>query len=89
MHAWIECLLPNGQWLALDPSVEYLRKQGRTNKLGGFNEIGSDRIVMNTGSHHTVRLGSQTITMDIIQTPTFIATNGDFEYIKNYKILTQ
>lgn len=88
MHAWIECLLPNGQWLALDPAVDYLRRHGRTSKIGGFNRVGSDRVVMNTGSQHELTIHDQTFSLGIIQTPLFIRHDGVIEYLKNYLVRT-
>ena len=88
MHAWLECLLPDGQWLPLDPSVAWLRQAGRTYNLGGFNVVGSDRIVINTGSQHSIQLPNQRLDLGIIQTPLFIQANGKIEYLTNYQVQT-
>ena len=88
MHAWLECLLPNSDWLPLDPSVAWLRRAKRTYNLGGFNQIGSDRIVMNTGSQHDIQLPGLRLTLGIIQTPLFVKTTGDIEYIQTYQLKT-
>lgn len=88
MHAWLECLLPDGQWLPLDPSVAWLRVRGRTNKLGGFNYLGSDRIVMNVGSHHEIHHAGQILPLGIIQTPLLINAVGHIDYLTSYQLRT-
>jgi transglutaminase-like putative cysteine protease len=89
MHAWLECLLPNGIWLAMDPSVDWLRQRGRSKSLGGFNLIGSDRIVMNTGSDHRIQVQGQELTLGIVQTPLLIGPTGGIEYVRDYHLETQ
>lgn len=86
MHAWLECLLPDGQWLPLDPSVAWLRARGRTIKLGGFNYLGSDRIVMSTGSHHEIHHGDQRLPLGIIQTPLLVSPTGQIDYLSSYRL---
>lgn len=44
MHAWLEI----GD-IPADPSLEYLRRQGRTKKSGRLGFIGSDRIAFSAG----------------------------------------
>jgi hypothetical protein len=44
MHAWIE--IDGG--IPADPSVEYLRRHGRTKKSGELGFVGSDRIAIST-----------------------------------------
>jgi len=45
MHAWLE--IAGG--IPADPSVEYLRRQGRTKKSGRLGFVGSDRIAISSG----------------------------------------
>lgn len=77
MHAWLEILLPNDVWFPLDPSVDYLRRQGRTRKSGGFGEVGSDRIAFSVGSDIPLRIGDVEKTYDILQHPIVIAEHGE------------
>ncbi|OGY59010.1 MAG: hypothetical protein A3E61_02055 [Candidatus Colwellbacteria bacterium RIFCSPHIGHO2_12_FULL_43_12] len=77
MHAWLEILLPNDVWFPLDPSVDYLRRQGRTKKSGGFGEVGSDRIAFSVGSDIPLRIGDTEKTYDIFQHPIVVAQHGE------------
>ncbi len=45
MHAWLEI-----GTIPADPSMEYLRKHGRTRKSGMLGFVGSDRIAFSTGN---------------------------------------
>jgi hypothetical protein len=68
MHAWLELQLPNGQWLPADPSVEALRKVGRSKKIGGLGKIGSDRIAFSYGCD--IKLFEyKNVVVDILQVP--------------------
>ncbi|MEX0621735.1 MAG: transglutaminase-like domain-containing protein [Candidatus Woykebacteria bacterium] len=49
-HAWLEFMVPDGNWVPVDPSVENLRLSGRDFKPGGFGRVGNDRIVVSIGS---------------------------------------
>lgn len=69
MHAWAAVLLPDGNWLKTDPSVEHLRRQGRTKKIGSLGITGSDRLVLSTGSDIEIEVRGQKIKLDILQNP--------------------
>lgn len=69
MHAWVEAEVSPGVWLPLDPSVEELRAAGRTNKIGGVGETGSDRLRMSAGCDLSLVVGNTTCTTDILQCP--------------------
>ena len=66
MHAWAEFLSSNGQWICVDPSIEYLRKHWRTKKYGTFGSIGSDRIILSFGCDIPVRVNNNTVKVDIL-----------------------
>ena len=77
MHAWLEVLLPNGEWLPLDPSVEHLEKRGRSGKEGGFGITGNDRIAFSCGSDIPLNIGEREMSVDILQNPIVFAEGGD------------
>lgn len=76
MHAWLEALLPNGDWFPLDPSVEHLRSRGRSRKEGGFGVTESDRIAFSYGSDITLKIGDKDLAQDILQNPVIVADGG-------------
>lgn len=67
MHAWLEARLPDGRWLALDPSVDHLARAGRTRRTGGFGFVGSDRIACSFGSDLPVVVHGQTYAVPLLQ----------------------
>lgn len=76
MHAWLEVLLPNGDWFPLDPSVEHLRSRGKSGREGGFGVTASDRIAFSYGSDIPLKICDKDLTPDILQTPVIIAEGG-------------
>lgn len=84
MHAWTEVLLPDGQWLPVDTSVEYLRNHYRTIKMGKVGCVGSDRLVISYGSDIPVQVGNKKTVVGLFQHP-FIAFS---EEEKNFTIKT-
>lgn len=72
MHAWNEAYLPDGSVFPLDPSIEWKRKRGQTNRWGGFGYIGSDRVVVSYGVNHHVKISNKEYTFPILQHPVFI-----------------
>ncbi len=76
MHAWAESLLPDGRWVSVDPSVEYLRQRRRTQRLGGVGRLGSDRIVMSRGCDYDLQIGERVVRCDILQNPILRAKKG-------------
>ena len=91
MHAWVEGKLPDGTWLPLDPSTEWLRKRRRTKKYGGFGQIGSYRIVMSVGSDHVIHYHQTDYPVRMLQVPMILATDGTFSYLPNdhYRLITE
>lgn len=69
MHAWVEILLPNGQWLPADPAVEQLWLAGRTKKRGQLGFVGSDRIIFSVGCNIPLDIDSKKVFTDILQNP--------------------
>ncbi len=84
MHAWVEILLPDGSWLPADPSVEQLRRFGRSKKIGGLGELGSDRLITSVGCDLTLDVGGQKLPVDILQCPLLYPANP--EIILNYSV---
>ena len=76
MHAWAEAQRENGEWIPVDSSVEFLRKQKRTKRRGGLGYVGSDRIVYSLGCGMTVSMCGLTIPVDILQHPVISAERG-------------
>lgn len=91
MHAWVECALPDGSWLPIDTSTAWLRQQGRTGKLGGLGELGSDRIVFSVGSHHELQISHTTYRVGMLQLPMQLRPDGTFSYLSydHYRIITE
>ena len=54
MHAWLEFMTPDGDWIPLDPSIDHLRSQGRVYRAGGFGRVGNDRVLTSIGSNIAV-----------------------------------
>lgn len=76
MHAWAESLLPNGEWLPVDPSAEQLVCQGRSQKSGAFGFVGSDRILMSVGCDFPLEAQGRQVTCGILQHPVVVAEKG-------------
>ncbi len=91
MHAWVEAHLPDGSWLPLDPSTDWLRQRRRTKKMGGYGELGSDRIVISVGSDHVIQHQQQTYTVGMLQLPMILAPDETFSYLPydHYRLITQ
>lgn len=55
MHAWLQILTPSEIWIPLDPSVEQLFKQGRTQRFASLGHVGSDRIITGLGEDFEIK----------------------------------
>lgn len=77
MHAWVEILLPNGEWIVADPSIENFRRKGKRVQAGALGFAGSDRIVFSVGCDMSIPIDNQTLQLDILQNPHVFAENGD------------
>lgn len=89
MHAWLEILLPNGEWITADPSVEHLRRNGRINKSGELGFVGSDRIALSTGCEIQLHIGDRGLTVDILQNPVVIADKPQSFFIETSFLTAQ
>jgi len=89
MHAWLEFLTPDNKWVPVDPANDYLARQYRTKKLGGFGEIGSDRIVMSIGQDMQIEARGKIKDVDILQNPIAIAEHGDSSVIVDITFITE
>jgi len=76
MHAWVEIMLPDGQWLPADPAVENLRRRGRTKKTGRLGLVGNDRIIFSYGCDIPLEINGQEKRADILQNPLVFSENG-------------
>ncbi len=72
MHAWLEILLPDNHWFPLDPSIEWRRRKGKTNRKGGFGTIPSDRLVTSFGQDFKIRIDSKLFDVDLLQNPIYL-----------------
>ena len=69
MHAWLEALLPNGQYFPLDTSIDWKRRKGLSQRSGGFGFIPADRLVTSFGHSFTVRGHEKNTTLELLQKP--------------------
>lgn len=91
MHAWVEAVLPDGVWLPLDPSTDWLRQHHRTKKFGGCGQIGSDRIVCSIGTEHELVVNQHMYQVGMLQLPMVLLPDGKFSYLADdhYRLITQ
>jgi hypothetical protein len=69
MHAWLEVLLPNGNWLPLDPALEWRRERGLTRRKGGLGFIPADRLVTSFGCDFKIKVKDKIYRVDLLQNP--------------------
>lgn len=75
MHAWAEFQLSGGLWVPVDTSIEKLREEGRSKKVGGFGFVGDDRVILSVGSQIPIQVGGRSYQIDIFQNPILIFDN--------------
>lgn len=80
MHAWLEIMLPNGEWIPADPSIENLRRRDKTKKSGRLGFVGSDRIALSIGCEIPLKIAEQDVTVDILQNPVVLAEKDSFTF---------
>ncbi|MEK7094264.1 MAG: transglutaminase-like domain-containing protein [Patescibacteria group bacterium] len=85
MHAWVEVLLPDGQWMPVDPSTEQLARNGRTAKGGRLGFSGSNRIIFSYGADIPIEVNDKKTSFPILQNPTlaFSEMNSFFSLTLN------
>jgi transglutaminase-like putative cysteine protease len=71
MHAWLEVLLPDGSFFPLDPSIEWRRKKGKTQRQGGFGFIPADRLVTSYGCDFELNINGKNYKIDLLQKPIY------------------
>lgn len=76
MHAWLEIFIPDKGWVVADPSIEKLRKEGRSNKNAALGKIPADRIALSQGQDIHLNFDNKHMVLDILQNPEFIAAGG-------------
>ncbi len=73
MHAWLEALLPNGEWMPIDPATGHLFWKGRDRtKSGGFGTIGSDHIMTSVGCDIPITIHGVAHRIDLLQYPILV-----------------
>lgn len=81
MHAWVEALLPDGNWFPLDPSMEKLSREGKTKKSGRIGFVGSDRVAFSTGCDIPIFADGKEVRADILQNPIIIAEGYEKDFL--------
>jgi len=71
IHAWLEVLLPDGGFFPLDPSIEWRRKKGKTQRQGGFGFIPADRLVTSYGCDFELNINGKNYKIDLLQKPIY------------------
>jgi transglutaminase-like putative cysteine protease len=71
MHAWLEVLLPDGGFFPLDPSIEWRRKKGKTQRQGGFGFTQADRLVTSYGCDFKLNINGKNYKIDLLQKPIY------------------
>jgi len=75
IHAWLEILLPDGSFFPLDPSIEWRRKKGKTQRQGGFGFITADRLVVSYGCDFDLNINGKNYKIDLLQKPLLVTCN--------------
>jgi len=75
IHAWLEILLPDGSFFPLDPSLEWKRKKGQTQRQGGFGFIPADRLISSYGCDFKLTVGGKVYKIDLLQKPLLVTRN--------------
>ncbi|MEK7187952.1 MAG: transglutaminase-like domain-containing protein [Patescibacteria group bacterium] len=89
MHAWAEALLPDGEWLPADPSVEQLTRGGRTLKGGRLGFIGSNRLIFSYGTDIPIVVDGKTMTLPLLQNPVLVFPETLEDFSLTYTVKTK
>lgn len=77
MHAWLECMMPDGSWVGADPAVEQLVNNAKAFQSGRLGFLGSDRVAVSTGCELVLDIGDgEFYSTDILQNPIVISEYG-------------
>lgn len=87
MHAWAEAMLPDGTWIPVDPSIEWLRARGRTKRPGEVGYTGSDRVIYSYGCDLPLTIDEETTVVAILQTPLTLPVTSPVK--ATYKFLSR
>ena len=85
MHAWVLIQLPDNHWVVADPSIEYLRKHGRSKKSGRLFKIGNDRIALSLGEKLCLSIDGSDQVVGILQNPLLFPSNSAIEVISEFQ----
>jgi hypothetical protein len=72
MHAWLEVQQADGGWFPVDPSVEWKRVHGLSQRQGGFGDIPADRLVLSFGHNLKLTWKKKEYIFPILQHPEVI-----------------
>jgi len=67
MHAWLEILLPDGNFFPLDSSIDWRRKKRLTKRQGGFGFIPNDRLVTSYGCDFDLKIEGKNYKIELLQ----------------------
>ncbi len=74
MHAWVEACIAPDKWMPLDPSADYLFRQGRAlRRSGRFGFVGSDHVAYSYGCDLSLIFDGRQYTAPFLQHPFFIS----------------
>lgn len=89
MHAWSEVQMPDGSWVAFDPSIEYLRRRRATVKPGGFGSVGSDRLLFSYDCDFVVDIFGRKERLDILQNAVLFPQDSASDVEVKTKLITE
>ena len=72
MHAWLECQLADGSWLALDPAVAWRLRHDFSQRKVSLSDVPADRLVLSFGHNHHWTGAKQDYHWPILQKPLVI-----------------
>ena len=72
MHAWLELLTADGQYLALDPAVDWRYRHGMSRRFATFTNLPADRLLISYGHNHQLQYFNKQHHWPILQHPELI-----------------
>ena len=76
IHSWLEVLLPDDTWFPLDPSIDWRRRRGLTERKGGFGYTPADRLVTSFGCDFKININNKNYQIDLLQNPVYLDCNN-------------